>query len=670
MADGNGLKQARDRILQAAREVEQLSRSDLSPGDFFSRFVGLLTSASGARAGAVWLRDGGGRLGCAAESGLEKLGFAGDEPLRAWNGEVLSSIVASGESGVHRPPERNGTSDAPIVIAAALHAGERCAGAVELFHKSETSPEARVAHLQFVEQMCGYASRFLASREAVSPAGWLKFRDEFEALSLRMHRSLDVERVCAVVASDGRALLGCDRVSVAVARGRRMIVQAVSGQETVHRRSNLVRAMSHLAKTVSAARTPLFFTGQSEPLSPAVTRVLTKYLEESTTPHVAVLPLFDNPAPRDDEETSAARSKPEKPRKLIGCLIVDGSAEERVGAKSQDATLLLADHTSAALSNALAHHRIFLLPVWRFLGRQWERLRGWRLAMAALIVGLLGAGIAALVVVPWDYRVAADGRLMPVVQRQVFAPWDGEVVAIHVRDGDRVKTGDPLLTIRSDEIRTQLLTTRNQLNEKRQSVLGLQAQLDEAGKKGDRDEETKLQGQVAGAIAETEGLEKQVALWESRERQLALTSPIEGTVATFRVDQLLLNRPVRRGEVLLEVMDDEGEWRLELEIPERRMGHILRSQRDSGEPHRPVDFILATSAERTFSGTLDRVATRTANAAEKGSVVEAYVALDGQRLPARSIGAEARARIECGKSSLGYVLFGDFVEWLRKTLWI
>lgn len=43
----------------------------------------------------------------------------------------------------------------------------------------------------------------------------------------------------------------------------------------------------------------------------------------------------------------------------------------------------------------------------------------------------------------------------------------------------------------------------------------------------------------------------------------------------------------------------------------------------------------------------------------------------GETLPPHpQIGAEVIAKINCGKKPLGYVLFGDVIEFLRKRLWL
>ena len=50
-------------------------------------------------------------------------------------------------------------------------------------------------------------------------------------------------------------------------------------------------------------------------------------------------------------------------------------------------------------------------------------------------------------------------------------------------------------------------------------------------------------------------------------------------------------------------------------------------------------------------------------------MLEACAAVDKMQLPLRTIGADVRARINCGPSCLGDVLFGDVIEFVQKYLW-
>jgi multidrug efflux pump subunit AcrA (membrane-fusion protein) len=277
----------------------------------------------------------------------------------------------------------------------------------------------------------------------------------------------------------------------------------------------------------------------------------------------------------------------------------------------------------------------------------------------------------ALVFVPWEYRVEARGRLFPNEKRTVFAPWDGTVVSVMVQGGQRVRAGQPLLRLRNDDLHAELLTRQNELNEKRKAVVSRRAQIDEAVRIDDRKDAIRLRGQVAETMIEIDGLIEQIEILNERKEQLSVRAPQAGIVVTFQGElEQLTDRPVGRGEVLLEIMEDTGDWHLELEVDDRRMGHILEAQQALGQTNLSVEFIAATSPEQTYRGTLQMLGTRTETSAEEGNVVPIVVSVDAKAIRHRRVGAEVRAKIDCGECSLGYVLFGDVIETVRRFFWM
>ena len=170
----------------------------------------------------------------------------------------------------------------------------------------------------------------------------------------------------------------------------------------------------------------------------------------------------------------------------------------------------------------------------------------------------------------------------------------------------------------------------------------------------------------------------------------------------------------------MEIKDETGPWWLQLEVPEHRMGHLLKAVQakedqivqelldskpaegrqlsDLLDRHRAakgvqemtvdehqklgdlflaankqlqVEFQLATNVETLFQGTLREIETRSNPSSGKDkAIVHVRADIDKTKLPSVRIGAEVRAKINCGQRSLGYVLFGDVVEFLQKYLWL
>ena len=92
-----------------------------------------------------------------------------------------------------------------------------------------------------------------------------------------------------------------------------------------------------------------------------------------------------------------------------------------------------------------------------------------------------------------------------------------------------------------------------------------------------------------------------------------------------------------------------------------------------------VEFQLATNVEDRFSGKLSKtnIESRSNASTDKDkAIVNVRVDINKDDLEKNQdntrlrIGAEVRAKINCGQRSLGYVLFGDVVEFIQKYLWL
>ena len=485
---------------------------------------------------------------------------------------------------------------------------------------------------------------------------------------LALQRSLDLNEVANVVVNDGRNLFGADRVSLATRRGRKTVIKAVSGQESVHPRGNLIRAMRRLTQKVITAGEAFRYDGSLNSVPKQLEEPLAEFIQEAGARFLLIVPLIE-PERLVKPEEPMGGGKPERiVRETIGALIIEQMSSSEPSTQLKSTLDSVTDHISAATFNAGAHSSIFLLPLWRSLGRFFEWLRGRRLAIAVAIVALLAIAGAALVLVPWEYRVDGTGRLMPVIQREVFAPWDGQVIELLVEGGEHVESGQPLIKLRNDELAADLVKIENELQEKRKLLHSLKAQFEEAEKGAKDDERNKAQGKAVETQVEIDGALLQQRILKDRLERLTIRAPIAGIVTTFQVQQLLLDRPVKRGDLLLQVMDEKGDWQLELEIPEHRVGRVLKAQKVLS-PELAVEYRLLTSPELSYQATLSSLSTRTVTAEEKGSVLEARAKLDSSKLPTRAIGADVRARIGCGKSFLGDVLFGDIIEFIQKYLW-
>jgi multidrug efflux pump subunit AcrA (membrane-fusion protein) len=275
----------------------------------------------------------------------------------------------------------------------------------------------------------------------------------------------------------------------------------------------------------------------------------------------------------------------------------------------------------------------------------------------------------ALVLVPADFRMTAEGTLQPEVRRHVFARADGVVDQLMVDHGSRVRAGDDLVKLRSSEIDLQLIELQGELETTGKKLASTKAARVAAS--GAPNTDRARLNQLAAEEEELRfwlaSLQHQQQLLVERKGDLRALSPIDGEVITWDVEDQLLARPVTRGEVLLTVAQTDGPWVLELLLPDKRVGHMRDAVQELGE-ELDVTFILATDPGQELQGTVQRVATSTIVDATEGLVLPITVAINEADVTHLRPGAKVVARIDCGRQPIGYVWLHELFEFFQSRV--
>ena len=115
--------------------------------------------------------------------------------------------------------------------------------------------------LRFVGDLCDLAGTYLKNRQMRQMMSQQRLWNQLEGFTHQIHGSLDLKEAAYAVVNDGKRMVGCDRLSVALKLSGRTMVEAVSGQEIVEQRSNLVRDLTKLCKVVIRSGEDLVYTG-------------------------------------------------------------------------------------------------------------------------------------------------------------------------------------------------------------------------------------------------------------------------------------------------------------------------------------------------------------------------------------------------------------------------
>src|SRR5262249_48020855 len=151
---------------------------------------------------------------------------------------------------------------APVVVH-----DETCA-VVEIYQRPSELPTAPEGYLRFLVAVCELAADYERQRQFEQLRQQAGAEIEFDRFSQAVHNSLNVRRVAYTIANDGRLLAGCDRLSVALARGRRCRLVSISGVDQLNPRALGVRRLEQLIQAVVTIDEPLVYPDHGSQLPP------------------------------------------------------------------------------------------------------------------------------------------------------------------------------------------------------------------------------------------------------------------------------------------------------------------------------------------------------------------------------------------------------------------
>ncbi len=670
--DPQAVEDTKQQIRGLVNEIAALSRQELDPPVFYGEFLGRVITALAAVGGAIWVKGEG-------SSGLElkyqinlKQSFpqddSGDDLTR--HARLLHRVVRDGEDLLVPPhsgapgDDEAGNPTAYLLVLAPIQDDKETVGVVEIFQRPASGPASQRGYLRFLNQMCEHVGDYLKGRRLRQLTDWQTLFSQVDRFSRLVHEGLDPKTTAYTIANEGRRLIGCDRVSVAIRKGRKCRVEAVSGQDTMDMRANSVTLLGKLATAVMRSGEPLWYTGSTHDLPPQIEDAVQNYVDETHTKSVSVLPLR-RPAEDFDEKEDAKASEIEE-GEVIAALIVEQIEDNRPQEAFAQGVELVSEHSARALSNSLDHNELFLMPVWREIGKlKW-------ILQARTLPKTIAAAVATVVVLlflcfwPVRFEMVAEGRIWPEVRRDIFVREDGVVTDVLVKHGELVEAGQELVRLRNPTISQQIIEIEGERQAAVESRMTIVRTLSSIRNKLD---EATAHGRLKEYTVRIENYVKQIKKLEQRQADLVIRSPIAGTVVTFRTEESLENRPLQRGEVVLTVVDPASDWKLDLTMVETKMGHV-RSYRPDGDVYE-MRYILQSDPRNQLEGTVAKkdINNRAELTEDNGNAVRMIGAVKNQSDLVDALpGTEVKAKIYCGKKPIGYKWFHQLVEWIQANL--
>ena len=486
------------------------------------------------------------------------------------------------------------------------------------------------------------------------------FHRQFQDFCRELHFEPSLTSTPATIAAEYNRLFQSDRTWVLMASGTIWFVKAASGIPSFQRRAEVLRTLEHFVALIGRTKKPFHWSAgtSNSGLSPRVTEALDRYLDEAHICNIRVEPLL-RPDIQDVAEV-------ELPAAQINAIVVCEWFQPAHHSQSEVQWTAARQQAAIAFQNAFDWSQI---PFAQAL-RRWRRAYSWRfLSGWGLAISLVSIAAVASALIPISYTIEATGELKPLHQRHVFARSPGIVRTLAVSSGTEVSEGTTLLQLDSPELELEIRRAEGELQTAEKRIASIEASRLDFGLSApdSANQMNSLAGELKEHQQKRDNLGRDLELLSLRRNELQVISPINGRVVTWDLEQLLLSRPVSRGQRLLTISDTEGPWELELRVLDEDSSDLFAAIH--ANPSVPIEFVAVTMPDRIYSTTLKNVS-ETVEIRSTGDSPSLLCRADvPESLEASAVeGMSVRGRIHCGRRAAFVVVFGKLWRAIKENI--
>ncbi len=217
-------------IEDALDRLAEIAKSDRSDNEFYRVLLERIVPACGVSGGAVWTSMRAGELRLEHQLDTDR---ALRSDLLARRQQLVEDVLNSGEPCTVAANEQD-SSDGWIALHP-FRCGTQVLGAVEFIQLRHCSPAQQENLVRLLAAMVELTEDFHRTRELGKLRQSEQVRTQFDRFALGIHRSLNANETAFAIANDGRRVVGCDRASVLIRRGKQFRAAAISGVDVLDR---------------------------------------------------------------------------------------------------------------------------------------------------------------------------------------------------------------------------------------------------------------------------------------------------------------------------------------------------------------------------------------------------------------------------------------------------
>lgn len=650
------IQQTKSEIRTLASEIAKLAHTAFEPAEFYRGFLPRLVTAMGAEGAAVWqtiesLRNRG-ELGSdddvSQHATLQLLAQhcltneltssdPKDENSPIFPSEshrrILDCVIAEGAPILVPPQTVSLDAERPAnplehsIIVIPVRIEEEVEFVLEVVQRASGGPAAQRGYLRFVAQMADLMADYLRRQSLREYATRAARTQQFEYWLTSISQVSNPSKQLRLAADGLAELLNSYQVFV-VRSGRRPKVLAASGIDSFDPRSETILA-AQLAE---------------------------QSLQRLAASRDEYLDL--NPWKSGDQRLASVSRLFElmASDRLVRLRVNEGNEIVALLGLSESPTVSPAEMKRVAASlfgliDLRATQSDWIRKYWPFRSsiRTVEGLKrtSWQVwAMRAALTGL----VTVIAFFPVPQQISTTAVLAPKQKNCYYAPVDATVTEIKVTgvENERVNKGDELLVLQSVALNQNI----SRLEDDATATLSHKEQVEFERSKavqGSADFR-KFDAELAQVLLKIKANENELAFLYEEKAKLTIKAREPGELTSWDIENRLQGRPVARGDLLLSTCDPNGEWELQVSIPEHRVGLVgdalVQAQSTTGTV--PIRFSLTSHPNVLMDGGLTWMADQATRNASGSNVVLSKASVLGN-LPLKKEGALAHVTINCGR---------------------
>ena len=475
----------------------------------------------------------------------------------------------------------------------------------------------------FLAAMAETVSNALKNASLMHAERKLEILEALVHVSSEITSTLRLDRLLQIIVNSPQSVLPYELCAIALDNRGNLQLKAVSGMASIPMGDVQVDRLQDLVRWLSSLSSALHVRKTEELGSEEISDAIGQYFEGSGYRALYALPLMDDQG-------------------RVGMLLYTATDPDFLDAAQVEMIKILAGQATVAIRNALLYREVPLIGLLEPLMQKKRQLLRTSGSRRLVYVGAMVMLLLFLLFCPLPMRISGEANVEPQHLVTIAAPADGNVVAVAVREGQRVVTGEQLGTMNDWQWRADLAAAQAKYE---QAQLNMEASL--AGGSA----------QAGADRAQMDFLRTEVARAESRVSSAELRSPINGIVATPAL-QSVAGEHLNAGDTFAKVLDLSSVV-MDISVAQRDVALV-----------RPGDGAvvkLDSFPQRTWRGAVN-IVSPVAQTIGDDRTFAARVSLGNEDAILRA-GMTGHGKIFLGYRPAGYVLLRKPALWAWQTLW-